>query len=200
MFPSLPFVRRNPHRLLQRLCQTPGDHSPLVDRCLFAACSVMVRSLFGDGSLLVRSGAVDGSVHGRCTAANGAFVGRCLFPPERSSSAQRVDLECSLSQRSSGPVCVFPARGKDGMKTASFRLSERSLNMGKLRSNKAVGDLQGKVGGLVYVHRADGVVVVRRAPERQAESTGSQINNQGHFAQGTLYDSAHRYLAAHTEI
>jgi hypothetical protein len=46
--------------------------------------------------------------------------------------------------------------------------------MGKLLSNKAVGDLQGKIGGLVYAHRADGSVIVRRAPERIAGSSPKQ--------------------------
>jgi len=59
--------------------------------------------------------------------------------------------------------------------------------MGKLRSNKAVGDLQGKVGGLVYVHRADGVVVVRRIPEHEAQSTGPELASQGRFTKATRY-------------
>ena len=59
--------------------------------------------------------------------------------------------------------------------------------MAKLRANKAVGDLQGTVGGLVYVHRADGSVVVRRSAERTADFTTFQEQNQSRFGQGQLY-------------
>ena len=59
--------------------------------------------------------------------------------------------------------------------------------MGKLFSNKSVGDLQGKVGNLVFVHRADGVVIVRRSPVRQADWTPPQKASQGRFAQASLY-------------
>jgi hypothetical protein len=43
------------------------------------------------------------------------------------------------------------------------------------------------VGGLVYVHRSDGVVVVRRAPEFQGPSTGPQQAKQRRFAQAQRY-------------
>ena len=59
--------------------------------------------------------------------------------------------------------------------------------MGKLRTNKAVGDLQGKVGGLIYAHQANGTVVVRRAPERVQPSTPSQQASQGRFILAQRY-------------
>ena len=59
--------------------------------------------------------------------------------------------------------------------------------MAKLHSNKSVGDLQGTVGNLVYVHRADGTVVVRRIPPRPTGFTAPQKANRGRFAQAQLY-------------
>ena len=59
--------------------------------------------------------------------------------------------------------------------------------MGKLRSNRAVGDLQGTVGGLVYVHRADGTVIVRRLAESHAPFTEPQKGSQRRFAQAQHY-------------
>jgi hypothetical protein len=41
--------------------------------------------------------------------------------------------------------------------------------------------------GLVYVHRAHGVVIVRRAPEFQGPSTGPQQAKQSRFAQAQRY-------------
>jgi len=59
--------------------------------------------------------------------------------------------------------------------------------MAKMRANRSVGDLQGTVGGLVYVHRADGTVVVRRAAERKADFSEAQEAQQSLFAQGQLF-------------
>ena len=59
--------------------------------------------------------------------------------------------------------------------------------MGKLRTNKAVGDLQGKVGGLIYAHQANGTVVVRRAPEQVQPSTPNQQASQARFILAQRY-------------
>ena len=69
--------------------------------------------------------------------------------------------------------------------------------MGKLRTNKAVGDLQGKVGGLIYAHQASGTVVVRRAPEQVQASTVNQQASQARFILAQRY---FRMLKANPEL
>ena len=53
--------------------------------------------------------------------------------------------------------------------------------MGKLIPNPAAGMIEGKVGELVYVRLADGSVVVRRRPVRQAPWTVKQVGTQVRF-------------------
>ena len=59
--------------------------------------------------------------------------------------------------------------------------------MPKVRPNPSVGALQGKLGGLIYAIRADGEVIVRRAPDYHPEPTPARRANQSRFAQATLY-------------
>jgi hypothetical protein len=59
--------------------------------------------------------------------------------------------------------------------------------MATLKSNRAVGDLEGTVGGLVYVHRADGTVIVRRLGRRRAGWNAGQRASQSRFREAQAY-------------
>jgi hypothetical protein len=59
--------------------------------------------------------------------------------------------------------------------------------MGKLRPNTSVGTIEGKVGELVFAHRADGRVIVRKAPVRTEPFTAAERDNQRRFARAVAY-------------
>src|SRR5512140_3051542 len=92
------------------------------------------------------------------TAACSLLV-RCSFAHASLTSEAAANAE----RKQSGPSKVG-APDQRGTESAAFTAIRKEFKLGKLRANKAVGDLQGMVGGLVYVHRADGTVLVRRGP------------------------------------
>jgi len=59
--------------------------------------------------------------------------------------------------------------------------------MATLKSNHAVGDLERTVGGLVYVHRADGTVIVRQLGQRKAGWNSGQRASQSRFREAQAY-------------
>jgi hypothetical protein len=61
------------------------------------------------------------------------------------------------------------------------------ISMPILKTNPAAGALRGKVGRLVYVHRADGVIVVRELAEAETEPSPAQCSERNRFARATYY-------------
>src|SRR6516162_10031526 len=59
--------------------------------------------------------------------------------------------------------------------------------MGKIIQNLPTGNTTGKVGDLVFVHCADGRILVRRAPVRQKPFRPLELEGQSHFALGVAY-------------
>jgi hypothetical protein len=63
----------------------------------------------------------------------------------------------------------------------------RFFTMGKIRLNNALGEVDGKVGELAFVHCADGRMLVRKAPVRTAAFTASELRNQSRFTLAIAY-------------
>jgi hypothetical protein len=59
--------------------------------------------------------------------------------------------------------------------------------MGKVRLNNSLGEVDGKVGELAFVHCADGRTLVRKAPVRTAAFTAAELRNQSRFALAVAY-------------
>ena len=90
--------------------------------------------------------------------------GRCSTCAERMSMGRPLvngRSRCARSARAVSPDF--------GTGPASFVAHKRSNKMGKLRTNKAVGDLQGKVGRLIYHLVADTAVANVRVVIRGAD-------------------------------
>jgi hypothetical protein len=59
--------------------------------------------------------------------------------------------------------------------------------MAHVIQNPLSGNIAGKIGGLVFVHRSDGRTVVRRAPPIPTTFSAPQLKDQRRFAQAVAY-------------
>jgi hypothetical protein len=59
--------------------------------------------------------------------------------------------------------------------------------MGKVNPNNAVGIIEGRVGGLIFVRYADGRMIVRHRPVREAPFTAGEVASQRHFGKAVVY-------------
>jgi hypothetical protein len=59
--------------------------------------------------------------------------------------------------------------------------------MGRVRTNNALGTIEGKLGHLAFVHCADGRVLVRMAPVRKAAFTPGELRSQSRFARAVAF-------------
>ncbi len=59
--------------------------------------------------------------------------------------------------------------------------------MARVIPNPAAGSISGKIGSLVFVHRADGSVLVRHAPRQRNVFTAAELKSQHHFADAVAY-------------
>jgi hypothetical protein len=59
--------------------------------------------------------------------------------------------------------------------------------MGKVNPNNAVGIIEGRVGDLIFVKYADGRMIVRHRPVREAPFTAGEVASQSHFGKAVVY-------------
>lgn len=59
--------------------------------------------------------------------------------------------------------------------------------MARVIPNPAAGSISGKIGNLVFVHRADGSVLVRKAPQPRSAFTAGELQSQHRFADAVAY-------------
>src|SRR5262249_4260028 len=59
--------------------------------------------------------------------------------------------------------------------------------MGKIIQSIPLGNIEGKLGDLVFVHCADGRILVRRAPAPRTEFTAAELRTQSGFRLAVAY-------------